>query len=348
MNVHINETLHSAPANAEEYLASVALPEPIPEKIRALDDRFLTADAALDSARAEDESTTTAWGVARDEHGRIEQRSVDSRSGITAEQLQASAARVKRAAERRAAAMSKVELRIAERATAQKLVADAIKHLKGRQYLPADAEGAGWLHRFKRTSGAVVNQAAPAPIVDVTLVETTLPKGKLDGIVDAQRAAVALLRTERTEIENAYEPAEMVKASIGNQVDALARSARIGVAVTPQSRPKIEWPTQVLEGVTTSRASGNRVHLPDVPALLCRFNREAVLAELFAAVDAAYEGVGKTYEPHERKRKLKRIEAAILEAERIECEAIWEALKAGDTSLRFRPDTNIRALLGIA
>lgn len=320
MNMHINTTLHSAPENPEEFLNSVTLPDTVAEKLRLLHDLYLADMIAIDAARAEAESAMQIWENDTNE----------------------------RSAALRAKATAKVENRIADCDTSKKLVTAPVKHLKSQQFVPAAADGAGWLHRVKRGPGEVVDQTAPAPILDVTLVETGLPKGKPEEIVDAQRDKRVTLGEERTDVLNAYDPAEMVKNSLRNQVDALDRSARIGVSINPQSRPKIEWPTQVLDGVTTSRASMNRIHFPDVPALLCRFNREAVLAELFAAVDAQYESVGKTYEPHERKRELKRIDAAILEAERIECEAIWQAIKAGDTSLRFRPDTDIRALLGIA
>jgi len=349
MSTHTIPTSFPVPEDIDALLANVKVPDFAAWKLTTLVDLRQQVGADLHAARAKAESITEAWDIARNERGRLEARSADSRSGVTTEQLQAAVAREKRLADQRPKAMSEIDVPIAEGNVLRKLTTESIKYITSKTRINDELEGAGLLHRFTRPSGEKVDQTMPVRIADLTRVEVKRPKGSSAEIVAAQRTQkITPLQQEKETVINALDTLEMNWNSIRADVDTFAKRARLGVTVSPQSCPRIDWPTVAVEGVMSTRGSTNRVLIPDVPALLCRFAREEVLTELFAALEVQYEGVGKTYEPHERKRELKRIDAAILEAERIECEAIWEAIKSGDTSLRFRADTDVRALLGVA
>lgn len=86
---------------------------------------------------------------------------------------------------------------------------------------------------------------------------------------------------------------------------------------------------------------------PDALALLCWHDPEGVTAELTRQIEAYYQGIPLALDTAEKRAEIARLHEEILEAERIECAAIWRHIRGGGDQLWFRPDADPMAVLGI-
>lgn len=185
---------------------------------------------------------------------------------------------------------------------------------------------------------------------DVRVVSPRLPEGDRHAIFSEQQAAVARLKGEAEDVDHAPDRKETTKRRARQQLEELAArgAPKVSGAGEPGVRLSIRPPLMDIGAEPGLSSSGNIPKAHDALALLAWAMPERVLEAVEASIDAAYLGVDVQLDPHERQRRKREIKAKILAAERIECEAIWQLIEQGDDSVRFRPDTDPRAILGIA
>jgi hypothetical protein len=197
----------------------------------------------------------------------------------------------------------------------------------------------------------------------VEQIEPKLPASGRD-VVAAQRALRGQKLAEIEAVETAPLPAEAVKSRLRHEVAELGQRGepgvligavetriddRTGKPITRQRREaSINWPVASVGAEPSLGGSGDRPRAIDAAALVCWAMPEKVISALEADVDAEYADIDLALEPHEKARRLRELRAEILAIERIECEAIWQAIEAGETDVFFRADADPRAVLGIA
>lgn len=186
--------------------------------------------------------------------------------------------------------------------------------------------------------------------LDLRLVETKVPKG---ATLSAVSAEVDAHRALRVDLANAPAPRDYVERRLIDDLEKDARRGEIGVSIgrdglgdDPARHPSVDWPTIALR--TPSNNDGSRVMAIDVEALVARHLGDAIKAEIKAKLDQRYEGVTLTLDPSEKAKRLREVDAKLLEMERVEAALIWQAIRNGDTSVFFRPDADPRAVLGVA
>lgn len=178
----------------------------------------------------------------------------------------------------------------------------------------------------------------------------------LRAIVNDQRAEGDRLREELADLPYIEEDIDTAKARNREWVeDNAARGAptvhfadilKGGDVVHVEARAS--FPSVAIGAAPASdKEAGFRPRVVDAAALACWLAPDKVLAALNTATDELYLGVDAMMNPHEKSRRARELEAAILKAERLECAALWALVEAGDESLRFRPGTDPRAILGI-
>lgn len=197
------------------------------------------------------------------------------------------------------------------------------------------------------------DKSRPDPADDgprVRLLIPTLPEGERGTIVSQQRADIARLKLEIEEVEQAGDRIETTKQRARQMVaETGARGApTVTGAGEPWSRLAIVPPLLDIGAAPNVSGNGNIPKAPDALALLCWAMPEKIIEAVEASIDEAYLGVELQLDPHERQRRKREIKAKILEAERVECEAIWQMIAAEDRDIRFRPECDPRAILGIA
>ncbi|MBL8577730.1 MAG: hypothetical protein JNK47_10920 [Mesorhizobium sp.] len=127
-----------------------------------------------------------------------------------------------------------------------------------------------------------------------------------------------------------------------NEIDRKAGKFGVG------ADGSVSFPTLALSGVAGVSA-GNKVRVPDVVGLMARYNRDQVIADITADLDAYYAGIPEEYVgPLEEQRKqIAKLVREVASAERREVASIWSALERGDDSVFFRPETLAHVILGV-
>lgn len=187
---------------------------------------------------------------------------------------------------------------------------------------------------------------------DVELVQPDLPDTDPRDIMTEARANVVRLNSEMADVDQAPDRLESVERRLPVLIaDLAARGAPelLGVGEVGQ-RLAVGGPKMTIHA-EPDRSSGARGLIPkadDALAMLAWVAPDKVLEKMRADLHEAYATIDLQLDPHERHRRRREIKAAILAAERVECAAIWAMIEGGDDTVRFRPDTDPRAILGIA
>lgn len=108
----------------------------------------------------------------------------------------------------------------------------------------------------------------------------------------------------------------------------------------------IEWPRQRV--LAEPLTAGGIPFANDAVALIGALFPDRLEEEVTKQITAFYESYGgPILAAPEKRRALAKIDKELLRLERIEAEMIWQGIEAGE-DLHFRPDTDPRAVLGIA
>jgi hypothetical protein len=179
--------------------------------------------------------------------------------------------------------------------------------------------------------------------------EVKIPKG---ATLTAVSAEIDTLRVHRADLANVPASREYVERRLLDDLDAAARRGGIGVDIgrdglgdDPARHPGVTWPTKAMNA--PSNNDGSRVMAIDVEALVARHLGDAIKAEIKAKLDARYADVALTLDAHEKGKRLRAIDAQLLELGRVEAALTWRAIREGK-DVFFRPDADPRAVLGIA
>lgn len=134
-------------------------------------------------------------------------------------------------------------------------------------------------------------------------------------------------------------------------LDTLAAQAEIGISGLHDGARKlsIAWPTRVLDAEPAAHGSGNRPRVVDTEALVARFFRKEVEADLRAALDAEYAELDpdEILDPGEKRRLLASLDREIDQLDCELAELIWLAREAGH-DVQFPADLPAAAILGVA
>lgn len=302
----------------DDMLAEGALPDEVQERLVSLSDQIEDLNAQIDGSAAEADSADADWERAKIDLANSEQ------AGAPEAQLTRLRAKVQKALQRRADASKHRGRLIAKRENTRKNLAWMKRYLESKRTFAPDGQ-----KQF-----------------DVTPYVPDRPDGDSVDIAPVYRGKAASHQAEKKTEANAPIPLEDAKARVRNFVRMRGLDAEVSARYDADGPVKLVLPMRRLD--VPSNPDGRIPQGVDVEALVCKFMGDQLLAEIERQIEADYEGVELTLQPHEKHRRLKEIDAAILQAERIECAAIWEMIEQGDWSLPFRPDTDPRALLGIA
>lgn len=197
---------------------------------------------------------------------------------------------------------------------------------------------------------------------NIEILRPELPEGDRQAIVNERCAEIVRLYRELAELPHIPPRRKSENARIRREVaelgasgaprvffeDVLEPNRKTGEMDVVGQRGKIGWPREDIKAAPAITGGGYNPRPVSASALLCWAAPDKVIAALESSLDAAYEGIEDGLDPHEKQRRRREIKGAILEAERIECEARWQLIEQGDESVRFRPDCDPRAILGIA
>ncbi|CAM5377354.1 hypothetical protein ATER59S_01678 [Aquamicrobium terrae] len=311
------------------------------ERLLALADLLEQRNNAVAGEAAAYRLADDDWHAERSDRQRAEQRYATERDhgGVTEDQIQLHRDREARSAARRSEAERRHQAAIAARAAVQTLLAASRRLLEGkRTYVPLGRKPDGSPLANPGEVGGALNG------VNETEVQIELPTGDPAKVKEKQRAQGSRIKREIEAVEDAPLPLDNALASARAEVTKEATRAKVRVELEDERRGlRLAWPTRK---INADPSRDDPYHSPvavDAAAIACRFFRDEVLADVEASIRAQYEGIPLALTPSEKRKRLRELKAALLEAERIEAEAIWQI---GDGS--FRADTDPRAVLGIA
>jgi len=334
-SVHHTLTYNASGLPRPEPSTYDLLPAVLQEKFDTFEDRYANAHAAVDGAQAQLAST-------QDDLDRA--KSARDSLGLDTDERQKQAAQEKfdRARKRLDQRHVDVQQAIGRRETVRTVALACTRKVEGaRTYEPMPQRAGDLQHVAERGKLAGL---------DLRIVETKVPKG---ASLSAVSAEIDALRAHRVGVANAVPSRESVERRLLADLAEAARRGEISVDIGNDGfgdgdarQPSISWPTVGLRA--QARLAGERVMTIDVEALAARHFGDAIRAEIRAGLDQRYEGVGLALDPHEKAKKLREIDARLLELERIEAALVWQAIRNGDTSVFFRADADPRAVLGVA
>lgn len=154
--------------------------------------------------------------------------------------------------------------------------------------------------------------------------------------IERCRDKIASLRAEIEAIERAPLPSGIALEMVRHQVNSLADRGKPDVTQVARLGGQVEWPTSLL---------GTRYEA-DAHALLAWLHRDTLLAKLEQEVLEAADDAN-AIAPADRKPKIKKIEAQILDIERDEVSFIDQAAAQGMV-ISPRGDTNFFAFFGLS
>jgi hypothetical protein len=347
--ISINEIGDGSASKADSFVHSPDCPDRVKTAYVAVADAADRDTAWAEKARAATLGANSNALAARDAAAVLEQRASDPQEGITADQL-AAAQRAKTKARARAdEASAEAAHAFGARDGAHQLFEACGKVIMSYRPRALDG-GSGGLLASDRSGNFPVKTTRWSSKEMELAREPKLPSvDKLDSFIAEKRQELTRLRAQRSGTVSAPLPAEMVKRSLAAKVSALASAGELGVAIPSETRKAgLVWPMKSI-GAEPPRSNPAAIpHAIDVEAVLCNLFGDIILERAMAAVDDAYVGTEVMLDPHDKKRALAKLDAAILETERAECAAILKLIEAGDRSVSFRPDTNPKAVLGLA
>ena len=225
---------------------------------------------------------------------------------------------------------------------------------RARESKAVEAAVAAFVHTWLRQKnpalamfddeGNRIASGAEEPMPEIEFAEVKLPKGYPLTIASDYAARGEEFRSQILEIEAAPPRFDTMAARIPLLVEQAAATGRPGVTGVKRGALAIALPTLAL--ATAASATNAVPRVADVRSLLAWLAPEQLEEAMLEDLRRQYEGVGLQMDPHEKPRRIKELRAKILDAERVECAAIWAA-KAAGADLRFRAGTDPRAVLGV-
>lgn len=249
---------------------------------------------------------------------------------------------------------AKLQIEIAEiqqRAHDSKAVLDRVNQFLGGLAWPIEKKPIEHYGPTKLRLGQSTPFETEGSAPDIQVVRAGLPDGIAPfAAIAAQRDEIARLHGEIADVDHAVDRLESAERRLPALVEELAQrgAPELAGAGEPGARLSIRGPKMDLGAEPRRNGSGNIPKGDDALALLAWLAPERVLEKLRADLHEAYSAVDVQLDPHEKSRRRREIKAAILEAERIEAAAGWALIEQGDDTVRFRPDADPRAVLGIA
>jgi len=324
----------------DRMVTDPSVPDAVREKYIALGDRYERAVNAAEGARREYDAADEDWHTKRADLGKADahvEREGD-KAGVSEGHLGVLRDRVARAAQRRAQAEAKHVAAIAAKGSAAEVLKNIKRFVDGRRTYAPLGRGAdgGPLQDSGEFGGAPQGY-------HFAELRVAIPAGDPAKIVAAQRAEISRIKREIEDVEAAPLPLDNVLATARAEVAKEAARGKVRVELDSERRDlHLVWPTRKVN----AEASRDNPYLPatavDAAALACRFFRDEVLADVEASIRVQYEGIPLALTPSEKRKRLRELKATLLEAERIESEALWQIGNGG-----FRADTDPRAILGV-
>jgi hypothetical protein len=175
-------------------------------------------------------------------------------------------------------------------------------------------------------------------------VTVKLPEGRLDEIITAKQRERRRLLQQRDEVLSRLPPKHITLERALAQVPVVL--APFEVHLNDRHMPYISW---AREGIAAEPASVRQDEAPfatDAKAIAAWLARDEIVAEVTAQVEALYDDDTPVASDAEKRKLVAEIDAQILEAERVEAQAMWQARRDG-VDLPWRADLDVRALLGV-
>lgn len=319
------------------------LPPVLQEKPNTFVDLGADAVSALEGAKRAEGSAREDFDNDKTDLANLEEQAATDRTRTDyTHQIAAAKERVERARKRLDQKSAETAAAIRRLDTVRTVNNTCVRKLEGaRTYAPIPKRGGDLQH---------VAERGKLDGLDLRLVETKVPKGANLSTVSAE---VDAHRALRADVANALPPREVVERRLLGDVDVAARRGEIGVSIgrdglgdDPARHPSIEWPTVALRAPVNN--DGSRVMAIDVEALVARHMGDAIKAEIRVKLDQRYADATLTLDAHAKARRLREIDAKLLELSRVEAALIWQSINRGDTNVFFRADADPRAVLCVA
>lgn len=158
------------------------------------------------------------------------------------------------------------------------------------------------------------------------------------------RVEVNRLRSEREGVAAEHAPIEELRAKALLKARTLGRTSGIRVVVGKDGAVDLAFPERPL-GVTTP--GGTKLGTVDAAGLVCAMFPDLVEAAIDRSLSEQFDADAGMTSP-EKKKRLREIDEQILAVERIEAAAGWQHARETGEPVRFRPDLDPRAILGLA
>jgi hypothetical protein len=320
--------------------ARALLPEDIQRKLAIIEEEHDRRDSAVVAATAAASDAHEAWVIAKSNRERLESQSVIEGSNISKAQLDLAREKEARAKKLKGEGDAKPQVALRERDVVRQVAAGVTKLIQSARTYEPMRERAGPMNIIGERGKFAGFDLSDAPDVKLS--------GDLRDIVTTQRGLNTGLHIEQKAIAGAPLPRESVESRLIADLDKAAARAVLGVDLGERGHrdPSVRWPVRGNDSIFRTEGGKLSMHV-DAEAFIARFHRDELVAEIQAALDKAYASVEMALDPGEANQRLKDIKRTLVEAERIECAAIWRLLEDGATDVFFRPDTNPRAILGV-
>ncbi|SMH43471.1 hypothetical protein [Mesorhizobium australicum] len=344
----LHERVESSP-ETEELRERLALVEEAP---RVLGDARLGAQTAAASAREDVERSTV-------HEANIRRALTDNR--LTTEQREALQAQLsdararKERDQKRAAAADAADTKALSAVGDARVVRKAVFTDLRRRLTANPGDGLGQLQFVLDpvASGAagllthITTRPVPRGKRMLERVRFAEPKKEFadpDQVEQDCRVELNRLRSEREGVAAEHAPVEELKAKALLRARTLGRTSGIRVVVGKDGNVTLAFPQRPL-GLTAP--SGAKLGTTDAEGLICALLPDLVEAAIDRSLAEQFD-VDGGMTAGEKRTRLQEIDAQLLAVERIEAAAGWQ--KAHDTGepVRFRPDLNPRAILGLA
>ncbi|MGQ2903789.1 hypothetical protein [Neoaquamicrobium sediminum] len=322
----------------------------IADRLRKIQD-FAQSAADVASLRFRaDQQARDGFEAARTNHG----RAVDAeREGAASEtDVLRMEAEVRRARERLDRTQAESLEIIAESAGAKTVAENCLRLLNnlrpvGAKRVDVIVEPVGERSPY---FGKPRGKEAPPPVTTIKVVPVELPAGDPAEIAERLAGRIGDVRAELADLDHAVpRKATVLKRLPGLVEELAARGApRLEGAGAPDGRLRIAGPRVIIHAEPARSGPGWKPTSDDALAMQAWLAPDRVLEKLKADLETAYAHGPVELDAHEKQRRSRDLKAQILEAERVECAALWKQIDEGGEQVRFRPDTDPRAILGIA
>lgn len=190
----------------------------------------------------------------------------------------------------------------------------------------------------------IVGQVIPAGGV-VNRVAVALPSGKLEDIISDARRAQKVAQGEKADWLNRPAPKDVALASALDQLPI--EQSPIRLRFDNKQRIRITWATEVVDAEPKYITQLHPPEVADAKSIAAWLAHEMLVDEVTKQIDGLYADDPPVATAAEKRAAIAKIDARILDAERLEAAALWESRKKGNEPIAWRADLDVRALLGI-